>query len=273
MRFDVVTLFEGMFDALTAHGIPGRAHQRELWRLRCWNPRTFTHDARNTVDDRPYGGGPGMVMMAEPLAAAIDAAMLERTQAGMPAGRVICLTPGGAPVRHEHIRSLVPDGAILLCGRYEGIDQRLMDTRVDEQWSVGDFVVSGGELPAMMLIDAAVRLLPGALNDERSAEQESFATGLLDWPHYTRPEVFRGLAVPEVLRSGHHRNIARWRRDQALLATARHRPDLLAQARQAGLLEPADERALAAGLAGADAPSAARPVATAPAGNPATPKL
>jgi len=246
LRFDLITLFPAMSDAITRHGITARALDRGLWQLRCWNPRDFTHDAWKTVDDRPYGGGPGMVMLAQPLADAIAAAHAERAQSGDTApAPVIALSPQGRRFDDQMARRLAASsGAVLLAGRYEAIDQRLIDRHVDEQWSIGDFVVSGGELPAMTVIDAAVRLLPGALNDANSAEQESFAAGLLDCPHYTRPEIVDGLAVPDVLLSGHHQRIARWRRDQALLATQRHRPDLLEEARRQGLLSAADEAVL-----------------------------
>lgn len=241
MRFDAITLFPAMFDAITRFGITSRAHERGLWSLACWNPRDFATDAYRSVDDRPYGGGPGMVMLAQPLAAAIDAA-----RAMEPAGRpVIALSPQGRPLDDARVRALArSSGAILVAGRYEAIDQRLLDSRVDEEIAVGEFVVSGGELPAMMLIDSVVRLLPGAMNDERSAAQESFAEDLLDHPQYTRPEVFEGEAVPAVLMSGHHAQIQRWRRQQALLATQRKRPDLVERARAQGRLGADDERIL-----------------------------
>lgn len=245
VRFDAITLFAPMFEAITAQGITGRALQRGLWSLCCWNPRDFASDMHRSVDDRTYGGGPGMVMMPEPLVAAIRCARADRGGAA----RVIHPSPQGRPVTDEWIRGLHQSGgAILLCGRYEGVDQRVLDTEVDEQVCVGDLVVSGGELPAMMLIDAVVRRVPGAMNDAASAHQESFVDGLLDCPHYTRPEVFEGHAVPEVLRSGHHERIARWRRRQSLALTRRLRPDLLAAARRNGLLTPADERWLALGV-------------------------
>lgn len=246
MRFDVVTIFPGMFDAVTRQGITSRALERGLWTLQCWNPRDYASDAYRSVDDRPYGGGPGMVMLAEPLAAALGAIRdAQRRTLGAPAP-VLHLSPRGVPLTHARVAALAgTPGVTLLASRYEAVDQRLLERHVDEEVSVGDFVVSGGELPAMMLIDAAVRLLPGALNDERSAREDSFATGLLDCPHYTRPEVFEGAAVPEVLLSGHHARIRRWRRDQALLATRARRPELLEAARRAGLLDAADERFLA----------------------------
>lgn len=241
MRFDAITLFPAMFDAITRFGITSRAYERGLWSLACWNPRDFAGDAYRSVDDRPYGGGPGMVMLAQPLAAAIDAAR----DAG-PAGRpVVALSPQGRPLDDARVRALARSpGAILVAGRYEAIDQRLVDRRVDEEIAIGEFVVSGGELPAMMLIDAVVRLLPGAMN-ERSPAHESFADGLLDHPQYTRPEVFEGQPVPAVLMSGHHARIERWRRQQAVLATQRKRPDLIERARARGRLDADDERILA----------------------------
>jgi len=247
VRFDVVTIFPGMFDAVSAHGITARAIERGLWELHCWNPRDFAAGAYRSVDDRPYGGGPGMVMMPEPLAAAIGAARAGQRGAGGAPGPVIHLSPRGRPLDHARVVALAALPAItLLAGRYEAVDQRLLDRYVDEEVSVGDFVVSGGELPALMLIDAVVRLLPGALNDERSALEESFANGLLEGPHYTRPEVFEGVAVPPVLTSGHHLRIARWRREQSLAVTAARRPDLIERARRDGRLGPADEATLAA---------------------------
>lgn len=252
MRFDVVTIFPGMFDAVTRQGITSRALGRGLWSLQCWNPRDFATDAYRSVDDRPYGGGPGMVMLAEPLAAALRTIReTQRTELGAPAP-VLHLSPRGAPLTHARVAALAATpGATLLASRYEAVDQRLIERFVDEEVSVGDFVVSGGELPAMMLIDAVVRLLPGALNDERSAQEESFVTGLLDCPHYTRPEVFEGDPVPDVLLSGHHARIRRWRREQALLATRARRPELIDAARRAGQLDEADERFLTSRQPGA----------------------
>jgi tRNA (guanine37-N1)-methyltransferase len=221
MRFDVVTLFPPMFAAVTESGITSRALQAGLWKLQTWNPRDFTTDNYRTVDDRPYGGGPGMVMLAEPLEKALDAARA----AG--AGRVIYLSPQGRKLDHRKVLEISKEGSItLLCGRYEGVDERLLG-RVDEELSLGDFVLSGGELAAMALIDACVRQLPGALGDEQSALEESFAAGLLDCPQYTRPEVHGEKRVPEVLLSGHHENIRRWRLKQALGRTWLRRPDLL----------------------------------------------
>ncbi len=242
VRFDAITLFPAMFDAITRFGISSRALERGLWSLACWNPRDYASDAYRSVDDRPYGGGPGMVMLAQPLVAAIEAA-----RAAGPAGRrVLALSPQGRPLDDAGVRALARSpGAILVAGRYEAIDQRVLDRHVDEEIAVGEFVVSGGELPAMMLIDAVVRLLPGATNDAASVVHESFAEDLLDHPQYTRPEVFDGEPVPDVLLSGHHARIARWRREQALLATLRKRPDLIERARAQGRLDEEDERVLA----------------------------
>ena len=240
MRFDVVTLFPAMFAAITEHGITRRAHELGLWSLTTWNPRDFTSDAHRTVDDRPYGGGPGMIMMAEPLAQALEAA---RNDGG--AAQVIALAPGGHPLTDARVRRWAEHGGALgiVCGRYEGIDQRFLDVCVDEVVSVGDFVMSGGELAAMALIDAMVRQLPGALK-EASADEESFATGLLDGPHYTRPEQWHGRDVPAVLLSGHHADIESWRRRQALAVTSRERPDLIRSARMDGRLTARDEKVL-----------------------------
>jgi tRNA (guanine37-N1)-methyltransferase len=223
IRFQVVTLFPEMFAALTHSGISGRALERGLWSIGLWNPRDFTSDNYRTVDDRPYGGGPGMVMLAEPLEKALDAAK----EAG--GGRVIYLSPQGRKLDHGKVIELAGGtAATLLCGRYEGVDERLIERRVDEELSIGDYVLSGGELAAMTLIDAVVRQLPGALGDGQSAAEESFVDGLLDCPQYTRPELYRGAKVPEVLLSGHHENIRRWRLQQALARTWLRRPDLLA---------------------------------------------
>lgn len=245
MQFDVITLFPDMFSALTASGITRRAYEQQRFELSLWNPRDFTTDNHRTVDDRPYGGGPGMVMMAAPLEAAIAAAARRQEQKGLPKPRTIYLSPQGVPLNHDKVMQLSQArGLVLLCGRYEAVDQRLLDRCVDEEISLGDFVLSGGELPAMALMDALIRQLPGVLNDEDSAVQDSFVQGLLDCPHYTRPEVYEGLAVPPVLLGGHHAEIAQWRREQALQATMQKRPDLIAKARQNGLLGKADEAVL-----------------------------
>jgi len=227
IRFDVVTLFPEMFAAVTHSGIPGRAMEAGLWSLGLWNPRDFTTDNYRTIDDRPYGGGPGMVMLAEPLEKALDAVK----QAG--GGKVIFLSPQGRTLDHAKVMELAGRSAVtLLCGRYEGVDERLLRRRVDEELSIGDYVLSGGELAAMAVIDAVVRQLPGALGDGASAVEESFVRGLLDCPQYTRPESWpqgsAGERVPEVLMSGHHENIRRWRLKQALGRTWLRRPDLLA---------------------------------------------
>jgi tRNA (guanine37-N1)-methyltransferase len=223
IRFHVVTLFPEMFAAVTASGISGRALETGLWSLGLWNPRDFTRDNYRTVDDRPYGGGPGMLMLAEPLEKALEAAR----QAG--GGKVIYLSPQGRKLDHEKVMELAGREALtLLCGRYEGVDERLVRRRVDEELSLGDYVLSGGELAAMAVIDAVVRQIPGALGGGQSAAEESFVRGLLDCPQYTRPELYEGEKVPEVLLSGHHENIRRWRLQQALGRTWLRRPDLLA---------------------------------------------
>jgi tRNA (guanine37-N1)-methyltransferase len=231
IRFDAVTLFPEMFAAVTASGITGRALGAGLWSLSTWNPREFTTDNYRAVDDRPYGGGPGMVLLAEPMERTLDA-----IKAGG-GGRVIYLSPQGRKLDHAKVIEFASEKRItLLCGRYEGIDERLIARRVDEEVSIGDFVLSGGELAAMALIDAVVRQLPGALGDEASAAEESFVGGLLDCPQYTRPEVWPQdgtgekvpAQVPSVLMSGHHENIRRWRLKQALGRTWLRRQDLLA---------------------------------------------
>lgn len=245
MQFDVITLFPEMFGALTASGVTRRAFEQKRCELRLWNPRDFTSDNHRTVDDRPYGGGPGMVMMAAPLEAAINAATGRQQLGGQARSRTIYLSPQGAPLTHRKVVQLAAEpGLVLLCGRYEAVDQRLLDRCVDEEISIGDFVVSGGELPAMALMDAVIRLLPGVLNDDASAVQDSFVNGLLDCPHYTRPEVYEGVPVPPVLLGGHHAEIAKWRREQSLAATLKKRPELLDKAREQGWLSKADEAVL-----------------------------
>ncbi|MFM9982200.1 MAG: tRNA (guanosine(37)-N1)-methyltransferase TrmD [Burkholderiales bacterium] len=223
IRFDAITLFPEMFAAVTQSGITSRALEKGLWQFNAWNPRDFTTDNYRTIDDRPYGGGPGMVMLAEPLEKAIAAV---KAAGG---GRVIYLSPQGARLDHKKVMSLAAEPALtLLCGRYEGIDERLIEKCVDEEVSVGDYVLSGGELAAMVLVDAVVRQLPGALGDGQSAVEESFAAGLLDCPQYTRPEVWSGERVPDVLMSGHHEWIRRWRLKQSLARSWKRRPDLVA---------------------------------------------
>jgi tRNA (guanine37-N1)-methyltransferase len=236
LRIDVITLFPEIIRAVFEVGVTGRALSRGLAQVHLHQLRDFAHDAYKTIDDRPYGGGPGMVMMAGPLAEAVTFVKAQQQQAGYTPGSVVLLSPSGRPIDQALINRV--SGTVsgtasetcwtLICGRYEGVDQRFIDQQVDELWSLGDFVLSGGEIAAMAVIDAAIRKLPGALNDPESAVQESFSqAGLLDWPHYTRPEVFEGLAVPEVLLSGHHERIADWRRRAAQEATERLRPDLL----------------------------------------------
>lgn len=228
LDFDVITLFPEMFTALTQSGITRRAVENGLWRVSFWNPRDYAEDNYRSVDDRPYGGGPGMVMLPQPLEKAIAAARARRTANGDAAAKVIYFSPQGRPLTHARVLELArSSGAILLCGRYEGVDERLIERCVDEEISLGDFVLSGGEIAALALIDAAVRQLPGALNDASSAVEDSFATGLLDCPHYTRPEEYEGRRVPEVLLSGNHEKIRRWRLKQALGRTLRRRPELI----------------------------------------------
>ena len=264
IRFDAITLFPEMFAAVTASGITRRALETGLWQLQTWNPRDFTTDNYRTIDDRPYGGGPGMVMLAEPLERALVAVRADRLQAAQPdaatladggstsasaAVPVIHFSPTGLPLTQTLVRQIAAgEGAVLLCGRYEGIDQRFIDRRVTLEISLGDFVLSGGELPALALLDAVARLQPGVLTPE-SHQQDSFsADGLLDCPHYSRPEVLvtpeGSLPVPPMLLSGHHAQINRWRRDQSLRLTAARRPDLIAAARAAGQLSALDEKTL-----------------------------
>jgi tRNA (guanine37-N1)-methyltransferase len=246
MQFDVVTLFPEMFVALTQSGVTRRAFDQNKCGLSLWNPRDFTTDNHRTVDDRPYGGGPGMVMMAKPLEQTIAAARQRQTDAGLPTPRVVFMSPQGKQLTHERVMQLKQEpGLVILCGRYEAVDQRLLDRVVDEEISLGDFVLSGGELPAMALMDAVIRLIPGVLNTDASAIEDSFFNGLLDSPHYTRPETYEGVAVPPVLMGGNHAEIEKWRRQRMLEATARKRPDLLIKAREAGLLTKRDEQFLA----------------------------
>lgn len=250
LRIDVLTLFPEYFLPLTQSGVSGRAYARGLWGLQAWNPRDFTQDVHRTVDDRPYGGGPGMVMMAPPLRAGLQAAQAARqASAADPSGQeppVVLLTPGGRRFDQALAASMAQSsGFILVCGRYEGVDQRFIERHVTQEWSLGDFVLSGGEPAAVAMLDAMVRLLPGALNHGQSAQQDSFDAaldGLLDCPHYTRPESWDGLEVPPVLLSGHHARIQAWRREQSLRSTALRRPDLLRLAKAQGRLSPAEER-------------------------------
>ncbi|MCP3689119.1 MAG: tRNA (guanosine(37)-N1)-methyltransferase TrmD [Gammaproteobacteria bacterium] len=222
MRIDVITLFPELVRQVVEHGVVGRAADKGLLQLECWNPRDYTLDKHRTVDDRPYGGGPGMLMKAQPLQDTIHA-VRERNP-----GKLIYLSPQGRPLTQLNLAKQAElESAIFLCGRYEGIDERLIDKEVDEEWSIGDYVISGGELAAMVCIDAIARLVPGALGHELSAQQDSFSLGLLDCPHYTRPELIDGAAVPEVLMNGNHRQIQDWRDKQSLGRTWRRRPELL----------------------------------------------
>jgi tRNA (guanine37-N1)-methyltransferase len=249
-EFDVVTLFPEMFDAIGKYGVTGRAKEKAIYQLHTWNPRDFTENDYRTVDDRPYGGGPGMVMLAQPLEKAISAAKARQAAKGSSEGtsgtQVIYLSPQGRLLNQTVVVELgkLP-GVVLLCGRYEGVDERLLARQVDDEISIGDYVLSGGELAAMVLIDSVVRQMPGVLGDPESANQDSFSDGcknLLDCPHYTRPEVYQGDAVPEVLMSGNHARINRWRLQQALGRTWLRRPDLLALKMEYGMTE--EERKL-----------------------------
>jgi tRNA (guanine37-N1)-methyltransferase len=245
MQFDVITLFPEMFAAITESGVTRRAFEQKKCAVQFWNPRDFTTDKHRTVDDRPYGGGPGMVMMAKPLQMAIHAAKLRQQELGQVTPKVIYLSPQGKALNHQRVMDLSAQaGVVLLCGRYEAVDQRLLDEEVDEEISLGDFVLSGGELPAMALMDAVVRQLPGVLHDEASAVEDSFVNGLLDCPHYTRPESFEGKNVPTILMGGNHAEIAKWRRQQSLMVSWQKRPELIEQVRKAGLLSKEDEKFL-----------------------------
>ncbi|HIF50787.1 MAG TPA: tRNA (guanosine(37)-N1)-methyltransferase TrmD [Thiotrichaceae bacterium] len=222
-RLDVITLFPEMFSSVVEHGVIGRAVTDELIGFRSWNPRDYTKDKHQTVDDRPYGGGPGMVMMYEPVCSAIA-----KAKQAQPETKVIYLSPQGRRLDQSGVNELSKrSGMILVSGRYEGIDERIIDAEIDEEWSIGDYVLSGGELAAMVLIDSVCRTLPGVLGHEDSANEDSFVDGLLDYPHYTRPEQVDGYVVPKILLSGNHESIRRWRLKQALGKTWRVRPDLI----------------------------------------------
>ena len=244
MRFDVITLFSELFAPFLTAGITRRAFESAQVDVRFTNPRDFADGNYRRVDERPFGGGPGMVMMAEPLARCLLHVQSERAGSAP----VVLFSPLGKPLDHAMVqRWSASEGAVLVCGRYEGVDQRFVDAYVDEQISLGDFVLSGGEIAAMALLDAVARLQPGVLSDELSHQQDSFnpaLDGLLDCPHYTRPELWNGIPVPEVLMSGHHANIERWRRGQRLLLTQKLRPDLIARARSMGVLDSRDEACL-----------------------------
>ena len=224
MFIGIITLFPEMFKAITEFGVTGRAVKHNLLQVRCYNPRDFTHDKHKTVDDRPYGGGPGMLMMVQPLRDAIHSAKADAGE-GV---KVIYLSPQGRKLEQTGVKELsLNSKMILVCGRYEGIDERLIKSEIDEEWSIGDYVLTGGELPAMTLIDAVARFIPGVLGKQESAQEDSFAEGLLDCPHYTRPEVLDGLTVPPVLMSGNHAEIRKWRLKQSLERTWLRRPELL----------------------------------------------
>jgi tRNA (guanine37-N1)-methyltransferase len=242
IHFDAVTLFPEMFDAITRSGVTRRAFESGLYELVLWNPRDFSTNAYRSVDDRPYGGGPGMVMMSEPLEKALKAARQRQRSSGVKETNVVYFTPQGRLLDHQLVVELGrQEGLILLAGRYEGVDERLVPRQVDYEVSIGDYVLSGGELPAMALMDALIRRIPGVLGDAESAAQDSFVDGLLDYPHYTRPEVYEGVPVPAVLMSGNHAEIKRWRLKQSLGRTWRRRPEMLAKlklnAEQQALLE------------------------------------
>lgn len=226
LKIAVVTLFPEMFAALTDYGVTGRAVTEGIVEVRCFNPRDYTEDRHCTVDDRPYGGGPGMVMMIEPLQRAVIEA--RQWSGGNPPARVVYLSPQGRLLKSAAVKTFSQAGnLVLIAGRYEGVDERFIQLYVDEEWSIGDYVLSGGELPAMVLMDAVIRQLPGVLGHGDSADQDSFAEGLLDCPHYTRPEHYQDLSVPEILLSGNHARIRRWRLQQSLIRTWQRRPELL----------------------------------------------
>ena len=247
MRFDVITLFPELFGPFLASGVTRRAYASGQVDVRLWNPRDHAEGNYRRVDDRPFGGGPGMVMMVQPLARCLAAIRADRAEAAQ--APLVLFSPIGAPLNHAAVEQWsASQGAVLLCGRYEGIDQRFIDAHVDVQVSLGDFVLSGGEIAALALLDAVARLQPGVLNDEGSHQFDSFnpaLDGLLDCPHYTRPEEWEGRTVPPELLSGHHAQIDRWRRAQRLATTAQHRPDLIDAARAAGRLSAQDEQVLA----------------------------
>ncbi len=253
MRFDVITLFPELFTPMLSSGITRRAYEGGLVELRFWNPRDYAQGHYRRVDDRPFGGGPGMVMLAEPLHQCLEAIRASRHEEVSGQVPLVMFSPIGAVLNHAAVSDWSASrGAILLCGRYEGVDQRFIDRFVDQHISLGDFVLSGGEIAAMALLDAVARLQPGVLNDEGSHQFDSFnpaLDGLLDCPHYTRPEVWQGQAVPEALLSGHHAQIAQWRREQSLRCSAQLRPDLIGQARSQGLLSAQDEACLTTALA------------------------
>ena len=247
MRFDVITLFPELFTPFLISGVTRRAFSAGLVDVKLWNPREFADGNYRRVDDRPFGGGPGMVMLAEPLTLCLQALHADRIACAVALGPTVLFSPAGKVLSHTGVERWSANdgsGAALICGRYEGLDQRFIDTHVDLQISLGDFVLSGGEIAAMALLDAVARLQPGVLNDEGSHQMDSFhpsLDGLLDCPHYTRPEIWRGKPVPEVLMSGHHAHIESWRREQRLALSESQRPDLIQAARRAGHLGESDE--------------------------------
>lgn len=249
MRFDVITLFPELFAPFLSSGVTRRAYESGLVEVKLWNPRDFAEGNYRRVDDRPFGGGPGMVMMAEPLTLCLESARADRAACECPDVSTVLFSPIGRPLTHASVEYWsASSGAVLICGRYEGLDQRFIETHVDHQISLGDFVLSGGEIAAMALLDAVARLQPGVLNDEGSHQMDSFnpaLDGLLDCPHYTRPESWRGQSVPPILMSGNHAHIERWRREQRLALTQHQRPELVQQARTGGHLSEADEAFLA----------------------------
>ena len=249
MRFDIITLFPELFAPFLESGVTRRAYQSKQVDVRLWNPRDHAEGNYRRVDDRPFGGGPGMVMMAEPLARCLEAIRSDRAESVETQAPLVLFSPIGRALTHSSVEAWsASSGAVLLCGRYEGVDQRFIDRFVNRQISLGDFVLSGGEIPAMALIDAVARLQPGVLHDDGSHQFDSFnpaLDGLLDNPHYTRPEEWQGESVPAALLSGHHAQIERWRRDQRLTLSARHRPELIDAAREKGALNKADEAHLA----------------------------
>ena len=249
MRFDVITLFPELFSPFLVCGVTRRAYETGVVDVKLWNPRDFAEGNYRRVDDRPFGGGPGMVLMAEPLTLCLENIRADRLAEGSSHASTVLFSPVGRVLDHAGVQSWsASSGAVLVCGRYEGLDQRFIDSYIDHQISLGDFVLSGGEIAAMALLDAVARLQPGVLNDEGSHQLDSFnpaLDGLLDCPHYTRPEAWRDQTVPEVLLSGNHALIERWRRDQRLLLSQQLRPDLVEKARQAGSLNPKDEAVMA----------------------------
>lgn len=246
MRFDVITIFPEMFEAITQYGVTSRAFSKNIFKLNTWNPRDFTTDPRKTVDDRAYGGGPGMVMMVAPLEDTLLAIQSDiASQSSPKKGPTVLMSPQGRVLNQDLARELSElEQLTIVCGRYEAVDQRFIDQRVDFELSIGDYVVSGGELPALVVMDSLIRLLPNVLGDANSAQQDSFSNGLLDCPHYTRPENYKNILVPGVLLGGHHGRIEDWRRNESLIATQKSRPDLIVAARNKGLLSKKDEKVL-----------------------------